>query len=212
MNTSNTISKIGAVFYIVWALLASSGRLFGIPAWSVIGFVNGARTSIPRCMEPLVLFDHFHFRGCDVELAEQRLGLYWINFATVGIASACSVITEFGTSPPRSTPAKTEQAVPNLVNMGPKQKYVYVGRWPREGISDPRGEEQREVAVPALVLKIENRILSDDRKIVRALNVIAKLKFRNKNEGAEHHIDYGVWLTLRATAPILASAIHANYC
>jgi len=86
MNTSNTISKIGAVFYIVWALLASSGRLFGIPAWSVIGFVNGARTSIPRCMEPLVLFDHFHFRGCDVELAEQRLGLYWINFATVGIA------------------------------------------------------------------------------------------------------------------------------
>ena len=115
-------------------------------------------------------------------------------------------------APPRNTPAKTEQAVPNLVNMGPKQKYVYVGRWPREGISDPRGEEQREVAVPALVLKIENRILSDDRKIVRALNVIAKLKFRNKNEGAEHHIDYGVWLTLRATAPILVSAIHANYC
>ena len=26
-------------------------------------------------MEPLVLFDHFHFCGCDVELEEQRLGL-----------------------------------------------------------------------------------------------------------------------------------------
>ena len=56
-------------------LLASSGHIFGVRAWSVIGFVNGARTSIPRCMEPPPLFHHCHFRGCDVELEEQCLGL-----------------------------------------------------------------------------------------------------------------------------------------
>ena len=36
-------------------------------------------------MEPPVLLHHWHFRRCDVELEEQRLG-YWINFVTVGIA------------------------------------------------------------------------------------------------------------------------------
>ena len=56
-------------------VLASSGRLLGIRAWSVIGYANGVRTSIPRCMEPPVLFDHCFFGGRDVELEEQRLGL-----------------------------------------------------------------------------------------------------------------------------------------
>src|SRR5215469_657637 len=32
-------------------------------------------TTIPRRMEPPVLFDHCHLRGCDVELEEQCLGL-----------------------------------------------------------------------------------------------------------------------------------------
>ena len=54
---------------------ASSGRLFGIRAWSVIGFVNAKGTSVPRCMEPPVLFDHCFFGGCDIELEEQCLGL-----------------------------------------------------------------------------------------------------------------------------------------
>jgi hypothetical protein len=56
-------------------LLASSGRVFGVRARLVIGFVNGARTAIPRCMEPPVLFDHCRFRGCDAELEKQRLEL-----------------------------------------------------------------------------------------------------------------------------------------
>jgi hypothetical protein len=38
-------------------LLASSGRVFGVRAWSVIEFVHGARTAIPRRMEPPVLLD-----------------------------------------------------------------------------------------------------------------------------------------------------------
>ena len=56
-------------------LLASSGRVFGVRAWSVIEFVHGARTAIPRRMKPPLLFHHCHFRGCDVELEEQCLGL-----------------------------------------------------------------------------------------------------------------------------------------
>ena len=55
-------------------LLAFCGGIFGIRAWPVVGFVIRARTSIPRCMEPPVLFDHCHFRRRDIELEEQRLG------------------------------------------------------------------------------------------------------------------------------------------
>ena|SRR5215831_11753829 len=75
MSTSTTTSKIGAVLDAIWACLHF------VATYSV--YVLGRSldssmvhwTSIPRCMEPPVLFDHCHFGGCDVELEEQRLGL-----------------------------------------------------------------------------------------------------------------------------------------
>jgi hypothetical protein len=91
-------------------------------------------------------------------------------------------------------PTKTERASPNFVYAGPKQKDVFVSPWPRDGICDPSTEEERAKAIHALVLKFENRIPGGDRKIARALNVIAKLKYRHKNGATEHDISYGVWL------------------
>jgi len=49
MSTSNTISKIGAVSYIIWACLHLLAVYSVYVLGSVIGFVHGARTSIPRC-------------------------------------------------------------------------------------------------------------------------------------------------------------------
>jgi len=91
-------------------------------------------------------------------------------------------------------PTKTERASPNLVYAGAKRKDVFVSPWPRDGICDPSTEEERVNAIHALVLKFENRIPGGDRKIVRALNVIAKLKFRHKNGATERDLSYGVWL------------------
>jgi len=66
MRSSNTTSKDRCGFLHYLGLLASSGHIFGVRAWSVIVFVNGARTSIPRCMEPPVLLDRLR----DVESIE----------------------------------------------------------------------------------------------------------------------------------------------
>jgi len=66
-------------------LLASSARVFGVHAYSVIEFVHGARTAIPRRMEPPLLFHHCHFRGCTLNRRNSVWG-YWINLANVGIA------------------------------------------------------------------------------------------------------------------------------
>jgi hypothetical protein len=91
-------------------------------------------------------------------------------------------------------PPKTERAVPHLVYAGAKRKDIFVSPWQRNGICDPCTEEQRVNSIHALVLRFENRIATGDRKIARALNVIAKLKFRHKNEVTERDINYGVWL------------------
>jgi len=99
------------------------------------------------------------------------------------------------TSPVVSTePPKTERTVPNLVYAGARRKDIFVSPSPQNGICDPSTQKERETAIHALVLKFENRIVAGDRKIARALNVIAKLKFRHKNGVTERHISYGVWL------------------
>jgi hypothetical protein len=92
------------------------------------------------------------------------------------------------------SPPKTERPVPNLVYAGGKRKSVFISQLPNEGICDPKTEEEWESAVEAFVLKFENRKPKGERKIGRALNVIAKLKFRHKNGATERDIDYGVWL------------------
>jgi len=89
--------------------------------------------------------------------------------------------------------AKPPRVSPNLVYVGAKRRPIYVSEWPREGICDPRSQEQRNHSFDALVLRFENRVASD-RKIARALNVIAKLKFLHKNGATFREVDYGVWL------------------
>lgn len=106
---------------------------------------------------------------------------------------------EHPTLPPRSTDTPPvlghhplEQATPNLVYTGAKRKEIFVNPWPLDGISDPRTSEEREKSIHSLVLKIENQLCG--RRITRALNVIAKLKFQHENGATERDIDYGVWL------------------
>jgi hypothetical protein len=97
-------------------------------------------------------------------------------------------------TPATSNPPKTERPAPNLVYAGGKRKSVFISPSQYEGICDPKIDEQWNRSVEAFVLKFENMKPKGDRKIGRALNVIAKLKFRHKNGARERDIDYGVWL------------------
>jgi hypothetical protein len=70
----------------------------------------------------------------------------------------------------------------------------YVSPFASEGFSDPRTEDQRSKSLEAFVLKFENRKSDSDRKLGRALHLIAKMKFHHKNGVTARDIDYGVWL------------------
>lgn len=102
--------------------------------------------------------------------------------------------TARGGPAPTVVPAKTERPVPNLVYAGGKRKFVFISPSQNEGICDPRTEDERTNSVEAFLLKFENRKDENGRMIGRALNVIAKMTFRHKNEVRERDIDYGVWL------------------
>jgi hypothetical protein len=102
-----------------------------------------------------------------------------------------------GHPPSAQTPAeppKTERPIPNLVYAGGKRKSVFISPLQNEGICDPKTETQRENSVEAFILKFENRKTKSGPQIGRAINVIAKMKFRHKNGATERDIDYGVWL------------------
>ena len=88
---------------------------------------------------------------------------------------------------------QTEQPHPNLEFAGSKQKPVFISPFASEGFCDPRDEDERMKSVQSLILRFENRILRD-RKIGRALNVIAKIRFQSKDRVTERTVDYGVWL------------------
>lgn len=108
---------------------------------------------------------------------------------------ACQDVNATAGGPaPTVVAPKTERASPNFVYAGGKRKRVFVSPSQREGICDPRTEDERTKSVEAFVLKFENRLAGGDREIGSALNVIAKMKFRHKNGATERDIDYGVWL------------------
>jgi hypothetical protein len=90
---------------------------------------------------------------------------------------------------------KVETPEPNVVYVGSEQRHVYIGRWDFQGIADPHTEEQRRDAIPALLLRFENRVMGDT-KIGRANSVIAKMRFLHPHDNSftERFIDYGVWL------------------
>src|SRR5260370_15195431 len=75
MTTSNTPAKIGAAFYIIWACLHL------LAAYSVYVLGRSLNSSMVQgrlfqdAWNLLFLFHHCHFRGCEVELEEQCLGL-----------------------------------------------------------------------------------------------------------------------------------------
>ena len=104
------------------------------------------------------------------------------------------IIGHSPSGPATTEPIKIERAAPNLVYAGARRKNIFVSPWSREGFCDPRTEEQRTKSISAFVLKFENRIMAGNRKIARALNVIAKLSFHHKNGATKRDIDYGVWL------------------
>lgn len=82
---------------------------------------------------------------------------------------------------------------PNLEYAGSREKRVFVSPLAQDGICDPRAPEEHENSLQALVLKFENKVLSD-RKIARAMNVIAKIRFESPDHTRQRAIDYGVWL------------------
>jgi hypothetical protein len=98
------------------------------------------------------------------------------------------------TPPAPVQPLRIERTRPNFVYAGAKRKNIFVSPRQREGICDPSTEDEREKSIHSLVLKFENRVARGGGKIERALNVIAKLKFRHKNGATERDIDYGIWL------------------
>ena len=89
--------------------------------------------------------------------------------------------------------AAAEAKSPNLQYVTSKEKRVFVSPLARDGVCDPRNIEEHEKSLQALVLKFENKI-QGDRKIARAMNVIAKIRFRSTVGDRERVIDYGVWL------------------
>jgi hypothetical protein len=103
--------------------------------------------------------------------------------------------------PAPADPQKAERPVPNLVRAGSEQRYVYLGRWDFQGIADPATEGERKVAIPALLLRFENKVLSD-RKIGRANSVIAKMRFLRPvgNSTSERAVDYGIWLNAKSNS------------
>jgi hypothetical protein len=104
-------------------------------------------------------------------------------------------ISPVHTSQTQLAPVKNERPEPNLVYVGSEQRSVYLGRWDFEGIADPHTEDQRKNAIPALLMRFENRVLSG-RKIGRATSVIAKMRFLHPHGDSmsERAVDYGIWL------------------
>jgi hypothetical protein len=98
-------------------------------------------------------------------------------------------------------PVKVERPEPNIVYAGSEQRRVYLGRWDFQGIADPAAVGERKVAIPALLLRFENKVLSD-RKIGRANSVIAKMRFLRPvgNSTSERAVDYGIWLNAKSNS------------
>jgi len=92
-----------------------------------------------------------------------------------------------------SVGSASEAATPNLEYAGLREKRVFVSPEAHDGICDPRTDSEHEHSVQALILKFENKILGD-RKIGRAMNVIARIRFQSIARTTERTTDYGVWL------------------
>jgi len=118
------------------------------------------------------------------------------------VASGSGIVQEVGTTHhhyyggqhhKQAPLPERERPQPNLEFVGSREKWVFISPFASEGICDPRTADEGDKSVQALVLKFENKVLPD-RKIGRALNVIAKIRFLSKERATERQINYGVWL------------------
>ena len=85
MSTSNTISKIGAVFYIIWACL----HLLAAYSVYVLGWSLDSSMVQGRLFQDAWNLLFFSIIGISVAATltwRNSVWGYWINFATVGIA------------------------------------------------------------------------------------------------------------------------------
>jgi len=97
------------------------------------------------------------------------------------------------TNTPERVQRSPTSAAPNIEYAGCKEKRVFISPLARDGICEPRTAEEYKDSVDAFVLRFENRPLAE-RKIERAMNVIAKLRFQSDDKATERRINYGVWL------------------
>jgi hypothetical protein len=96
--------------------------------------------------------------------------------------------------PPQATKQQpASELTPNIEYVGCKEKPVFISPFAREGFCDPRTADEYDNAVQAFILRFENKTLPD-RKISRAMNVIAKIRFQSESQGSERRLNYGVWL------------------
>jgi hypothetical protein len=98
-------------------------------------------------------------------------------------------------APPSQAPKQqpAPEPTPNIEYVGCKEKPVFISPFATDGFCDPRTADEDDNVVQAFVLRFENRPLPD-RKISRAMNVIAKIRFQSESGGTERRLNYGVWL------------------
>lgn len=135
----------------------------------------------------------FQYRKKDAPVPSMALKESCVSHSPIISGSHNQVFVGGASSAQTVEPAKDEHPVPNLTYAGPEQRLIFIGEWANDGIREPHNSDERENSVPALVFKFENRIRKD-RKISKALNVIAKVRFHHPNGATQHAINYGVWL------------------
>ncbi len=92
MSTSNTISKIGAVFYIIWACLHL------LAAYSVYAFGRSLESSMTRGRVFQDAWNLLFFSVIAISVAatlnwRNSVWGYWINLATVSIADTGFILS-----------------------------------------------------------------------------------------------------------------------
>jgi len=128
--------------------------------------------------------------GFDLQVAEFENELMELARKDSGLPETQSLPTA---NTPHHVKPSAASTGPNIEFVGGRSKQVFISPYSRDGVCDPRTISENEKSVRAFVLSFENRPLSD-RKITKAMNVIAKLRFFSENRATERRISYGVWL------------------
>ncbi len=91
------------------------------------------------------------------------------------------------------------ESKPNLIYVGPREKFVYQSPFPTEGVYEPRKDEERTNAIFALVMRFTNQPIPDST-VGQADSVVATISFKSADKVTEQRIDYAVWLNSSGTS------------